>query len=138
MSRPQTTNAKKPASGKSGATRNEKQFAAICNAAAQAGAASEAARQLSPDLARALARAGLFTMFVPQEIGGQELSPLEGMARLEKLAMHDAASAWVSMIGATAALGSAYIDPAIGAGAARWRCVYCVGPLGLGVGLGQC
>lgn len=106
--------------------KDEESFTAVCHAAAQASAASEAARQLPADLARDLARAGMFNMFVPREIGGQELSPLAGMARLEKLAMHDAASAWVSMIGATAAIGSAYIDPAIGgemfAGEARITC----------------
>lgn len=94
---------------------NEAQFSAICEAAAEAAARIEAERQVPAELARDLARAGLFDMFVPQQIGGQQLSPLQGMARLQKLAMHDAASAWVSMIGATAAIGSAYIDPAIGA-----------------------
>ena len=36
------------------------------------------------------------------------------MTRLAYLAHHDAASAWVSMIGATTALGAAYLDNAIG------------------------
>ena len=94
--------------------KSAKAFDDICIAAAAQGDAIEAARQIPADLARDLARAGMFDMFVPSAIGGQELSPLEGMARLEKLAMHDAASAWVSMIGATAAIGSAYIDQAIG------------------------
>lgn len=93
----------------------DKDFAAICAAAAAQGDAIEAGRQLPSELARDLARAGLFNMFVPKKIGGQELSPVEGMAQLEKLAMHDAACAWVSMIGSTAAIGSAYIDPKISA-----------------------
>lgn len=96
-------------------TANETQFNAVCQAAAQASALIEAERQLPTNLARDLARAGMFNMFVPLKIGGQELSPPEGMARLQTLAMHDAASAWVSMIGSTAAIGSAYIDPEIGA-----------------------
>ena len=89
-------------------------FDALCVSLAAAGDAIEAARQVPADLARQLAAAGLFDMFVPKAIGGQEMAPPEAMARLQKLAMHDAASAWVSMIGATAAIGSAYIDPAIG------------------------
>ena len=62
-------------------TANETQFNAVCQAAAQASALTEAERQLPTDLARDLARAGMFNMFVPQKIGGQELSPPEGMAR---------------------------------------------------------
>ena len=107
-------------------TASETHFNAVCQAAAQASALIEAERQLPTDFARDLARAGMFKMFVPQKIGGQELSPLLGMARLQRLAMHDAASAWVSMIGATAAIGGAYIDPEIGAdmfaGEARITC----------------
>ena len=101
-------------------------FADICDAAARASSVIEAERRLPHGLARDLAHAGMFNMFVPKKIGGQELSPPEGMARLQRLAMHDAASAWVSMIGSTAAIGSAYIDPAIGAdmfaGPARITC----------------
>lgn len=83
---------------------------AMAEQAAAAANATEQARRLSPELARGLAAAGLFDMFVPQALGGQEISPAMGMARLEYLARHDAASAWVCMIGATAALGAAYID----------------------------
>ena len=76
--------------------------------------ATETARQLSPELARRLARAGYFNMFVPNALGGQQLSPPDAMARFHYLARHDAASAWVTMIGATTALGAAYLDNAIG------------------------
>ena len=85
----------------------------IAKQAAANAAAHEQARQLSPEMARGLAKAGFFDMFVPRAVGGQELHPAEGMARLEYLARHDAASAWVCMIGATAALGSAYLEPAL-------------------------
>ena len=86
---------------------------AVCARAAAESDATETARQLSPELARQLAAAGFFDMFVPAALGGQELAPPEAMARLKYLARHDAASGWVSMIGATAALGSAYIDGAV-------------------------
>lgn len=89
-------------------------FESVCAAVAAQAETIEAGRQVPAELARNLSYAGMFNMFVPQAIGGQELSPPEGMALLEKLAMHDAASAWICMIGSTAALGSAYIDPAIG------------------------
>ena len=87
---------------------------AVCAQAAAESEATETARQLSPELARALARAGYFNMFVPNALGGQQLSPPDAMARFHYLARHDAASAWVTMIGATTALGAAYLDNAIG------------------------
>ena len=87
---------------------------AVCARAAGESEATETARQLSPELARALAGAGFFNMFVPTSLGGAQLPPPEAMTRLAYLAYHDAASAWVSMIGATTALGAAYIDGAIG------------------------
>jgi len=87
---------------------------AACQQAAAQSQASEQARQLAPALARQLAGCGMFDLFVPAGLGGQELPPHEAMARLEYLARHDAASAWVCMIGATAAIGAAYIHPDIG------------------------
>ncbi len=86
---------------------------AACAQAAAESNASEQARQLSPELARKLAAAGMFDLFVPRKLGGQELTPMEAMTRLEYLARHDAASGWVCMIGATAALGAAFIKPDI-------------------------
>lgn len=84
-------------------------FETVCRQAQMESVESENARQLSPELARNLAAVGMFDMFVPKTLGGQQLPPAEAMARLEKLAAHDAASGWVTMIGATAAIGSAYI-----------------------------
>ena len=57
----------------------------------------------------------MFKLFVPAEIGGLELSPVEGNRLIYELATHDASSAWVSMIGSTAALGAAFIAPDISA-----------------------
>lgn len=92
----------------------ETAFDDICKAVAAQSDDIEHQRRLPASLARDLARAGMFTLFVPHEIGGRELSPPEGMALLQKLAMHDAASAWVCMIGATAAIGASYLPPEIG------------------------
>ncbi len=86
-------------------------FDDLCAKAAGLSADIEAARQLPADFGRELAQNSLFSMFVPSEIGGAALTPPEGMARLEHLARHDAASAWVCMIGSTAAIGAAFIEP---------------------------
>jgi alkylation response protein AidB-like acyl-CoA dehydrogenase len=93
---------------------DEAAFAALCAEAAREAEATEQARQLSPELARRIANIGLFSMFVPKQIGGGEMTPPAGLEKIERLARHDAAAAWVVMIGSTAALGAAYIAPDIG------------------------
>ena len=93
---------------------DEAAFAALCAEAAREAEATEQARQLSPELARRMANIGLFSMFVPKQIGGGEMTPPAGLEKIERLARHDAAAAWVVMIGSTAALGAAYIAPDIG------------------------
>ena len=90
-------------------------FAPSWQAAQNAAEATERNRKLAPELARDLAAAGMFKLFVPSEIGGLELSPVEGNRLIYELARHDASSAWVSMIGSTAALGAAFIAPEISA-----------------------
>ena len=86
-----------------------KQLCGVCRQAASRSEGMEAGRRVPAEVARQLAGQGMFSMFVPRDLGGHELSPVDGMARLEQLAQYDAASAWVCMIGATAALGSAFI-----------------------------
>ena len=76
-----------------------KQFDDVCLQAASLSDEIEAARRLPAEFARQLAAQGMFSMFVPRDLGGHELSPVDGMARLEQLAQHDADSAWVCMIG---------------------------------------
>ncbi len=90
-------------------------FAPSWQAAQNAAEATEKNRKLAPELARDLADAGMFKLFVPSEIGGLELSPVDGNRLIYELARHDASSAWVSMIGSTAALGAAFIAPEISA-----------------------
>jgi len=94
---------------------NSEDFATVCADAAGQAEATEQAGQLAPELARRIANIGLFSMFVPKQIGGAEMAPLAGLEKIETLARHDAAAAWVVMIGSTAALGAAYIAPDIGA-----------------------
>src|SRR5215472_17097820 len=56
--------------------------------------ALEASRRLAEDLARELARAGFFRIFLPAAYGGLDLTPIEGIAVFEELARADASVAW--------------------------------------------
>jgi alkylation response protein AidB-like acyl-CoA dehydrogenase len=56
--------------------------------------AIEASRRLPEDLARELARAGFFRIFLPAAYGGLDLTPVEGIAIFEELAKADASVAW--------------------------------------------
>jgi alkylation response protein AidB-like acyl-CoA dehydrogenase len=67
------------------------------------------ARRLPEDLARHMARAGLFRMAVPRAIGGSEASPREIAETIETVAQADASAGWCVMIATTTALASAYL-----------------------------
>jgi len=54
----------------------------------------EAARRLPEDVARELARAGFFRIFLPTAYGGLDLTPMAGIEILEELARADASVAW--------------------------------------------
>jgi alkylation response protein AidB-like acyl-CoA dehydrogenase len=56
--------------------------------------AIEASRRLPEALARELARAGFFRIFVPAAYGGLDLAPMDGLAVFEALAQADASVAW--------------------------------------------
>lgn len=56
--------------------------------------AIEASRRVPEDLARELARAGFFRIFLPAAYGGLDLTPMEGIAIFEELAKADASVAW--------------------------------------------
>lgn len=70
----------------------------------------EAARRLPPEIAQAMAHAGLFRALVPKSLGGHEAPPHEMAEVIETVARADASTAWCLMIGATTALNSAYLD----------------------------
>jgi alkylation response protein AidB-like acyl-CoA dehydrogenase len=61
----------------------------------------EAARRVPADLSRAMARVGVYRMFVPRAYGGTEATPMEGAQVFEALARADASVGWVAFIGAT-------------------------------------
>jgi alkylation response protein AidB-like acyl-CoA dehydrogenase len=54
----------------------------------------EASRRLPGDLARELARAGFFRIFLPAAYGGLDMTPMDGIAVFEELAKADASVAW--------------------------------------------
>jgi alkylation response protein AidB-like acyl-CoA dehydrogenase len=54
----------------------------------------EASRRLPDDLARDLAHAGFFRIFLPGAYGGLDLTPMEAMEVFEELARADASVAW--------------------------------------------
>jgi len=54
----------------------------------------EAGRRLPDDLARDLAHAGFFRIWLPAAYGGLDLTPTEGLAIYEELARADASVAW--------------------------------------------
>jgi alkylation response protein AidB-like acyl-CoA dehydrogenase len=54
----------------------------------------EKARRLPEDLARELAHAGFFRIFLPEAYGGLDLTPMEAMEVFEELARADASVAW--------------------------------------------
>ena len=56
--------------------------------------AIEAGRRLPEDLARELADAGFFRIFLPAAYGGLDLTPIDGIAVFEELAKADASVAW--------------------------------------------
>src|SRR5713101_8563361 len=56
--------------------------------------AIETSRRLPNDLARELARAGFFRIFLPEAYGGLDLAPMEGLAVFEELARADASVSW--------------------------------------------
>jgi alkylation response protein AidB-like acyl-CoA dehydrogenase len=57
----------------------------------------ETSRRLPEELARELARAGFFRIFLPEAYGGLDLAPMEGLAVFEELARADASVAWCEL-----------------------------------------
>jgi alkylation response protein AidB-like acyl-CoA dehydrogenase len=56
--------------------------------------AIETSRRVPDDLARELANAGFFRIFLPAAYGGLDLTPMDGIAVFEELAKADASVAW--------------------------------------------
>ena len=56
--------------------------------------AIETSRRLPEELARDLAQAGFFRIFLPAAYGGLDMTPTDGIAVFEELAGADASVAW--------------------------------------------
>ena len=73
----------------------------------------EKARRLPADLAATLAKAGLFRLAVPREIGGLEADPATLFRVIETVAEADASVSWCVMIGATSGVSAAYLSTSV-------------------------
>lgn len=73
----------------------------------------EEARRFPADLAGAMAEAGLFRMAVPRSLGGLEVEAAALLRTFELIGEADASAGWCVMIGATSALVTAYLPPAV-------------------------
>ncbi|XXF80297.1 acyl-CoA dehydrogenase family protein [Myxococcaceae bacterium GXIMD 01537] len=69
----------------------------------------EAARRLPADLARELAKAGLFRLALPEIYGGPELHPVHIIEVVELLAREDASVGWCVMIAGCTAQSAAWL-----------------------------
>jgi alkylation response protein AidB-like acyl-CoA dehydrogenase len=63
---------------------------------------AEQTRRTPPTLAKAIADAGLYQMFLPRSVGGMELAPLVAFEAVEELSKHDGSVGWCAMIASAA------------------------------------
>jgi alkylation response protein AidB-like acyl-CoA dehydrogenase len=70
---------------------------------------AERNRRLSQPVVDALARAGLFRMWVPKTLGGLEVSPLTAYRVVEEVARVDGSTGWCVFIGVSSAVSGAYV-----------------------------
>ena len=65
---------------------------------------AEQMRQTPATLARALADAGLYQMFLPRSVGGMEVEPLVAFEAIEELSKADGSVGWCAMIASDVAM----------------------------------
>ena len=82
---------------------------ALAGVIAAAAPATEEARRVPPALVQEIARAGLFRMLVPREVGGLEVEPRVLLDVIEEVARADGSAGWALMIGATTGVIAAYL-----------------------------
>lgn len=76
-----------------------------------AGPATEAARELAPEVVAALHDAGLFRMLLPRELDGAELPLPRFVEAVEALAMADGSVAWCVGQGSGCSIAAAHLAP---------------------------
>jgi len=84
--------------------------AALADKIRSSAAAREQDRELQPDIAQQLARAGMFNMLLPTTYGGREVDPHLFIDTLISGAKADGAVGWCMMIGNTTSLLSASLS----------------------------
>ena len=94
----------------------------LCPEIAERAPEVEAVRTLPRDLVEQLRGAGVFRMFVPAALGGDELSLRQGADVIEALARADGSTGWVAAIGAGWPYVLSYLP------AETYRAVYAGGP----------
>lgn len=70
----------------------------------------DAERRLPPEIVAPMIDAGLFQLFVPADVGGPEVEPLEAYRAFEELARADASVAWVAWNNALPAVASRHLE----------------------------
>jgi alkylation response protein AidB-like acyl-CoA dehydrogenase len=71
----------------------------------------ERMRRLPPPLVEAIARAGLFRLWVPRELGGEESDPMTLVRVVEEVARADGAVGWCVAIGGEYGVFGGYLSP---------------------------
>jgi alkylation response protein AidB-like acyl-CoA dehydrogenase len=75
---------------------------------------TERLRQIPPALADALARAGLYQMYLPRSMSGPELPPLTVFEAVEEASMADGSVGWCLMNANVIALAAGWLAPEVG------------------------
>ena len=70
---------------------------------------AESNRRLSHPVVHAMARAGLFRMWVPRTLGGHEAPPLTGYQAVEEVARLDGSTGWCLFTGASSAVTGLFL-----------------------------
>ena len=70
---------------------------------------AESNRRLSQAVVDAMARTGLFRMWVPRTLGGHEAPPLTGYQVIEEIARRDGSTGWCLFIGASSAVTGLFL-----------------------------
>ena len=94
----------------------------------------ERIRRVPPEVAKALAAAGLLQMFLPRSMGGPELAPLTVFRAIEEISKADGSVGWCAMIATAASLALGWLPADIGrqfcGQPADFRCAGSLRPLG--------
>jgi indole-3-acetate monooxygenase len=76
----------------------------------------ERIRHVPPEIANALAAAGLLQMFLPRSMGGPELDPLTVFRAIEEISKADGSIGWCTMIATDVSLALGWLPTDVGRG----------------------